>query len=367
MRLADALARVTLRPCSGDDGGAAGDASPATLVGEVARERARNARLRACDLEAWYDRLAPYTFRTTFVSITPEEARAMLAAYRAKKRGSGAEASAEHRALLAALENRIAEAMVVLLGRDTERGVFAKLSSRSPKDSRLCEARALAKVKERLLAHRASGGIVDTNTVLTATMGCGIQALRLTTASDVLECFLTSERVCEDDLPLALGFPDRWSQHIVLREWVTIPTHHEFRGFVIDNELTALSQYFSGAYFPELVERKDRMLELVRSCFVDIRDRVGLDPADYVLDFAVDPNSTGRVFVIELNPFGRPDGLGTGTPLFDMSLPEDRAVLFGEAPFEFRIETKPSGTAMKTLLRDGPLKEWLLEQDMLPK
>ena len=72
------------------------------------------------------------------------------------------------------------------------------------------------------MAVREAGGTIDVNTVLTATMACGIQALRLTSAADVMECFLTSERVCEDDLLLALNFPNSWTQHIVLREWVRL-------------------------------------------------------------------------------------------------------------------------------------------------
>ena len=41
-------------------------------------------------------------------------------------------------------------------------------------------------------------------------------------STDVIECFLSSDRVCEDDIPLALGFLDCWSQHVVLRQWVTV-------------------------------------------------------------------------------------------------------------------------------------------------
>ena len=45
-----------------------------------------------------------------------------------------------------------------------------------------------------------------------------IECLKLGNAQEVMHCFLTSDRVCTDDLPLALSFPDAWTQHIVLRE-----------------------------------------------------------------------------------------------------------------------------------------------------
>ena len=40
-------------------------------------------------------------------------------------------------------------------------------------------------------------------------------------------------------------------------------------------------------------------------------------------------------------------------------------MLFGEAPFEFRIEERPSDRTMRSLLADGPLLRWLREQGLL--
>ena len=55
------------------------------LVDAVAREKEQNARLRAVDLEAWYTHLQPFTFRTVFVALHPSEARALVAAFWARK------------------------------------------------------------------------------------------------------------------------------------------------------------------------------------------------------------------------------------------------------------------------------------------
>jgi len=194
-------------------------------------------------------------------------------------------------------------------------------------------------------------------------MSAGIQALRLVSASEVLECFLTSDRVCEDDIPLALSFPHNWSQHIVLREWVDIPTQGEIRGFVFDGKLTALSQYFTGGFFPELVATKDSVLRLIQDFFETIRPHIKVTPPEYVMDLAVNLEQK-KVWLIELNPFGRPNGLGTGTCLFKNNKPEDLAVLFGEAPFEFRVETAPMSD-VRPLLREGPLRSWLLSKQMI--
>jgi len=58
------------------------------------------------------------------------------------------------------------------------------------------------------------------------------------------------------------------------------------------------------------------------------------------LDFLVDINKK-KVYIVEINPFGKPDGMGTGTVMFDLKNPHDYTVLFGESEFEFRIETEP--------------------------
>ena len=176
-----------------------------------------------------------------------------------------------------------------------------------------------------------------------------------------MTCFATSDRVCEDDLPLALSFPGSWSQHIVLREWVPLPPSAEFRAFVYGGRLTGLSQYFCGACFPVIVDRHAELLTRVQHLFASIRERVPVTPADYVLDLAILPDDD-RAFVIELNPFGPPDGMGTGTCLFRPSAStHDADVLFGRAPFEFRFETQPTAVAaVAQLVRDGtPLRDFL--------
>jgi hypothetical protein len=242
--------------------------------------------------------------------------------------------------------------------------VFAKLSSRSPKDSRVCEAHALRMVCDELLARSHDGVVIDINTIQTVVMRAGIQSLRHADAESVLDSFLTSDRVCEDDLPLALSFPERWSQHIVIREWIDIPTFCEFRGFVFDGHLTAVSQYFIGVHFPELVEQEQTILALIQKLFEEIKHLVPVQPAEYVLDIAVDLQHQ-RAFVIELNPFGKPDGMGTGCCLFKYSDPHDSAILFGDAPFEFRIQRQVPSIDLRSLLRDGPLKEFLISHQFV--
>ena len=125
-----------------------------------------------------------------------------------------------------------------------------------------------------------------------------------------MACFLTSDRVCTDDLPLALSFPDAWTQHIVLRKWISIPPQFELRAFVFDRKLTALSQYYDNAYFTELVEHKERMLEVVQQCFEAIKDKCPVTPAEYSIDIAVKLDYT--VLRSQSDVVKAPDSLNIG-------------------------------------------------------
>eukprot|EP00466_Bigelowiella_natans_P002815 jgi/Bigna1/130469/aug1.11_g5177 len=193
----------------------------------AAMARKNNERLRAVDIEAWYEDVKQHTFRTLFVPIEQTEARAIMKAHELGKNGIGGGdseqretdevkvAKKQHEILLCKLKERIAKAMKSFTPKSMssspsstpqtgEVHVFTKLSSRSPKDSTMCRARALELVKAKLTAARKSGAKIDSNTVKVAIMASTIESLRLKSADEVLECFITSNRVCEDDLPLAL-------------------------------------------------------------------------------------------------------------------------------------------------------------------
>jgi hypothetical protein len=180
MALAEALQKAAAKRAASAYAHGVSSVAPSnassSLGAGIAMERERQARLRACDIDAWYERLAPVTFKTRFVPLSSAEAQALIASYWAKRRGQPLPDAELNSGLLATLKGRIAAAMTELA---PGAGVFAKLSSRSAKDSRFCEAKALERVKQRLTALRNEGATIDTNAVLTACLACGIQALKL--------------------------------------------------------------------------------------------------------------------------------------------------------------------------------------------
>jgi len=126
---------------------------------------------------------------------------------------------------------------------------------------------------------------------------------------------------------------------------IEIPIEFEFRAFIVDNKFRAMCQYYHYIFFPSLVENKDKINELVLQKWNEIKDLVPMNPKTYVADFAVDLDNK-KVYIIELNPFGDYEGMGTSPSMFalhshlmDRQGP-DRDLFFGNKDYEFRIETQ---------------------------
>lgn len=261
---------------------------------------------------------------------------------------------------MSGLKDKIDSAMQTIPSRE----VFCKLSSRSPKDSLFARDKAFTLVCQQVSAMRDDGHDITANDISAAILTATIQSLRCTDSDQVMESFVTSERVCEDDLPLALDFQNSWSQHIIIRTYTSIQPHQEFRAFVFDDRLTALCQYYDGAFYPHLVTHRDDISRLVTRFFHAIRDRLPRDPPEYSMDLIVDLDRQ-TVTLIELNPFGRPDGLGTGTVLFDNRDEADLDILFGRAAFQCRVVTQPPYGNFDALRLRGRLREWLMDNKII--
>ncbi len=100
-------------------------------------------------------------------------------------------------------------------------------------------------------------------------------------------------------LPLQLlpcqMFEFRWNADVVERiQW-------EFRGFVSNCKLTAITQYFSICYFEELSRNQDEICTKLVEYHDRIKTRIQPHLTSYGIDFFI--ASDGTVITIELNPF----------------------------------------------------------------
>lgn len=177
---------------------------------------------------------------------------------------------------------------------------FVKLSSRSPKDAvfDMFNARTAALLDENLqridYSSHVSKDQMDCAELL-AFFSAANACMCVRNSAECLELFCLSLRV-RNDLRRAVA-RDSWNMSIICREWVDLPLQSEWRGFVKDGKLTAVSQYFWFAYWPELQEQLPSIRSRIRDYFyMEIKPRVPIK--DYVIDFALGEE---RIWVIELS------------------------------------------------------------------
>jgi hypothetical protein len=122
------------------------------------------------------------------------------------------------------------------------------------------------------------------------------EALQLMTAG--------SERIL-DDLKLSLHFDHL--PHLFLRQWVDIPEWAEFRCYMKNRRLVAVSQYYYRKVYPEVLEDPSGILWAIEQFFLNqFRNASHLD--DVVFDVVVTSRWLGRfhnwqVKLLEINPY----------------------------------------------------------------
>jgi hypothetical protein len=304
-------------PAEGTDGAylfvAADDGTlplrPGQTCAEVLAERYK------LELPSYYTSIQHLTFETEFVNVSEEVGES----WRIWNR-SGVGSSK-----LSALRAQVDEKIKGFTGR-----AFVRMSTRSPKDAidkipRL-RKQLVVLLREQFSALMASHvGVTPgeaytptANDQLCALDNCMGELMSVTSGDEAFELMMYSSR-CVSDLIRLLDYRDHlpcWDLQIVIRQYVSLPAACEYRCFVHQKQLTAISQYFASSYYPDVVAdqniTKQRVVEFYQQqCFGVIL----LD--DYVLDLAVLPQ--GGVYIIELNPFSST----TGSCLFDWDKDSD--------------------------------------------
>ncbi|MFX1452836.1 MAG: hypothetical protein ACFFCM_18510 [Promethearchaeota archaeon] len=273
------------------------------------------------NIENWYESLKAYTMTTFFIPMSIELAKAFVHHYQQSK-GEGKITSDEER-LLTSIEIEIED--IIQSFKDLKHGLFVRLSTRSPKDSRIAR-----KKSDQIFQEELKKGEGDENSRLIAIVKSSILGLKVISGKEAMELLLDSQRVY-DDLINALQFSKKkgFTQKIFVREWIDIPIDMEFRGFVHKKNLNAISQYYHYLLFPNLPKQIPIIEKRIKAFYNSIKNKITLD--SFIIDFAV---LKDRVILIEFNPFF----LGTDPCLF--SWKTDRKI-FEDGPFEFRIRTEP--------------------------
>ena len=126
--------------------------------------------------------------------------------------------------------------------------------------------------------------------------------------------------------------------NIVVREWNEIQPELEFRGFVFQKKLTAVTHYYKFCYMTRLVDEAEEISTLLCDYFATIADVL---PDNCVLDFVI--TQRNQIKIVELNPWS----IHASSALF--SWETDIDTLEGRNPFEFRILRKPVANVFERL------------------
>jgi len=195
-----------------------------------------------------------------------------------------------------------------------DKSFFCRLSTRSPKDG-------VSISKE------------DRQLDITSRLKKKLQLLAVNDANQILNLITRSQRVFSD---IRFYFQYRvpgassGKLYLMLRDFIQdLPIDHEFRCYVHNRKLTAISQYQCYCVFPAL-EDESHVLEC-RSLITDFIEKVKhIFPMEsFVIDVVVMPDKTCQV--IELNPFGI--HMSSGSALY--SWIKDYDLLYGKLDIDF--------------------------------
>ncbi|GFO13447.1 cell division cycle protein 123 homolog [Plakobranchus ocellatus] len=272
--------------------------------------------------------------------------------------------SAEERAKMVSMSSHLQKKIDAFLIDHGAKFAFVKLSSRSPKDAP--RAQRFKEIYSELISKEDLSNenqVSVENAQITCLLKAASQSLRMKSADDVIDMCVRSEYVYED-LLLELALPDRFRENWVIRQFVDIDVDMEFRGFVHQKRLTALSQYNCLIFSQRLANNKDFYLQRITEFFeVKIKPKLETFFNDYIIDFAVCEAGT-KIWVIEFNPFHTT----TDSALF--SWEHERDILEGSgADVVLRVVEKPKPGA-KAMLPSGMrdlIKQCETDQQKLPQ
>ena len=191
----------------------------------------------------------------------------------------------KERDVLDKLSTRLEEAMKPF----TKDGyAFVKTSSRSAKDAPLVQRSFKKLYQDELEMHTEEH--LPENTQITCLLKAAFLALRVKAAGEVLDMFLRSQRIYQDLYLAAINQSEKYNENFVIRKFVDIDIDMEFRGFVFENDLVALSQYNYLICSKRLVDGKEKYGQMVKKYFdeaVKPKLMAAEFPKNLVVDFAI--------------------------------------------------------------------------------
>ncbi|CAF4026993.1 unnamed protein product [Rotaria sordida] len=315
----------------------------------MSREFYEHKLLKRCehihfDVEAWYKILQDQTFYTEFIPISPSIARAFVNYYQTRYNSKNLLNSTDIQ-LIQSVQHQLNQQIFNSKTNQFQiNGTFIRLSSRSPKDGTSLDSQKLIQLYHQELQmlqdkypneyHSIEG---KANMELIAYSYAQFHCLKVTNEFEALNIILSSERVFIDLLEALdcqqvqdnkivninnIKLHD-WNTNIIIREWnYLLDPSMEFRCFVYQSNLTAISQYNHYCKFYQLQNNltvqqiKIKIIEYWQQKIKPLLYPFKEKYFSYVIDIGLIENKLSNELecvVIELNPFAS----STGASLFD--------------------------------------------------
>ena len=293
--------------------------------------------VKETNFENYYELIKEFTFKSEIISLAQEEVNA-LHVENVKFGNNPTDISTKTFPLLKSVEDKINKGINSIQERinNPQAKCFLRLSTRSPKDAIFYLKTFPELYSEKLNQVKESGSLPSSDSVptyekLIAFYLASTEILSISSGKEGVNMLVISNRI-QGDLKDCVARSE--PLNLIIREFVKFPVELELRGFVWKKKLTALSQYNNIAFLPSLVKQKDEIEAKVKLFMEEFIKRVGEKIENFVVDIVLDYD--GKVWVVELNPFGEL----AGSCLF--SWVTDRELLLNEdGRYEFRIQEIP--------------------------
>jgi len=304
--------------------------------------RRNQEKANATNVDKWYDGLKDELIPSKLIPLTKDQAKALLHYYQFQKMNQGNPLCKEENDQISSLASSIDAAVSEGNFLEKSGGFFVRLSTRSPKDCTILSEKTKNAVSLKRSELEKEGKTIDDNTLLGIIYRSSIQSLIVKSGEEAVTLLGSSRRIWQD-IEVSLD-SEKFDLQVVIREWVVIPNEYEFRGFVYNRKLTAISSYNRVVFWPQLPALKSEIETRLISYWKSIESKISPHLTNFIIDFAF-TEDLKRVFIVELNPFYDFEGNSTNAELFDWEKDDD--ILTGKAPFQFRI------------LESAPDRNWL--------
>jgi len=243
-----------------------------------------------------------------------------------------------------------------------QKGFFVRLTTRSPKDSKIFSEEMFRAINEECEKYEQKGGTVDDNLKLNIIYVLFVKKMIVFSGQEAVKILGGSHRIWQDicssrDVGSKVG--------IVIRQWADIHPSMEFRGFVYGRKLNAISSYNRAVCWPGIPERVKEIEEKCRTYYEKICHKIPDHMSNFIADFAI--LADGTVTIVEFNDFADFEGCGANAELFNWET--DKDILQGKKPFETRVVMKslPRDALEKTLTKPFKIHlGWIPKESWVP-